>query len=310
MSSRSVSQASNHSQSKKSLSPARQTLTENERKELQSLSVQELRARLILSNKNRTFSKSKEIDDIIHNKTKNDANNQIDQFETELAQNISFIYKMNGETEKGYKEEFNARIDVLRHAIDSAFQDLQAQQKKELTDLLIQRDLEIQITKTKVPQKIRELRSIADTLATTHQYEQAIEYDEEANSLHDLTQMQTIQKIEKAFSQHQKQLFIKFKNELLILETRYKNSENAIKQQIDHERCVQAKRFEVDVKNTLQKEIRKTIQQFRNTNQIEITFRLKTEIVNRLTKVCIKVLSDFGVNTRFMESFNPSLNLL
>lgn len=278
---------------KKELSKSQILLTDEEREELQNMSVEDLRKELARSNKERTINKSKEIDAIIQEKTKSGIDGVIKEAKQKLEEEITAKFEDYHVLVDQYQTEFEQRYLLLRQTINDSFLEMKERHISQFTEMKIEKEAEDLHAEKWESSQVRELRLLSTHLADTKDYEKAAKVDVEADELLFKESEETKRLNKLQYNKKKSQLFEQFAKELAMLEERLEKGNDALRSQLDHDILVAQKQLEVTVQSLLLDTINQSNKQVKRKDK-------QTEISTKLTQFVRTKAQKEGMNRKLL----------
>jgi hypothetical protein len=246
------------------------------------LSIEELRKQIKLSNRARTFQKSRELDEILEKRLQSRLENVLRPIIEKLNKDLEESFNEHQSIVAQLEEESHQREQYLREAIDISFSEMKDRQVAKLVELEMQRQSENLREKGRAPASVQELQRMSVSLADRGEYDDAMKIDREASIImdHEVEERQKI--IEQRFAILSKNLFSQFEKEIQLLQDRLKKGIQAILDQLSDETQMQKKQFSMAVQRLLLSGVSQAnTEVWQKERQLEINSRLTNFVRKR-----------------------------
>lgn len=269
------------------------TLTEKERQDYSTMSIENLRAALKESNKKRQFERSREINKIIKDKQQSNKENTIQPILQRLDEQLTECFEEYKSICQQLAEDFTQREQYHRLAIDNAFLELKEKQLNDFTELEIQRGLECQKEHNRQSANVKLLTKVSEWLADRELYDDAIDMDNEATKLNETEAVKRVESQEKKYSVLEANLLRRFEREFQLLEERLSNGLATLADQKESEFKTQQKQCSCAVQRLLLAAVNDGIKKIGKKDK-------QTEITTRVTNFVKKRALEFGMNSKLL----------
>ena len=251
-------------------------------KNLEDMTVKELRAELKKSNRQRSFERSRMINDMINNKIANDYESTIQPIIDDLGHKLDSLFQELKNITNEKDGELNQNEYILRESIEDSFSEMRQRQLLEMTELEVEKKSELIREKKRSPSSVQQLISLSIKLADRQEFDKAIDADHEAELLQQKEAEERLYQIELKYKKLTDSLLQKFTLELNGLQGKLDSGLNMIQKQYQQQILNVQKSIEINVKSSLLNAINAANNQVnKKEKQTEITQRLKNFVIQK-----------------------------
>ncbi|KAK8890973.1 hypothetical protein M9Y10_028174 [Tritrichomonas musculus] len=251
-------------------------------KNLEDMTVKELRAELKKSNRQRSFERSRMINDMINNKIANDYESTIQPIIDDLGHKLDSLFQELKNITNEKDGELNQNEYILRESIEDSFSEMRQRQLLEMTELEVEKKSELIREKKRSPSSVQQLISLSIKLADRQEFDKAIDADHEAELLQQKEAEERLYQIELKYKKLTDSLLQKFTLELNGLQGKLDSGLNMIQKQYQQQILNVQKSIEINVKSSLLNAINAANNQVnKKEKQTEITQRLNNFVIQK-----------------------------
>ena len=251
-------------------------------KNLEDMTVKELRAELKKSNRQRSFERSRMINDMINNKIANDYESTIQPIIDDLGHKLDSLFQELKNITNEKDGELNQNEYILRESIEDSFSEMRQRQLLEMTELEVEKKSELIREKKRSPSSVQQLISLLIKLADRQEFDKAIDADHEAELLQQKEAEERLYQIELKYKKLTDSLLQKFTLELNGLQGKLDSGLNMIQKQYQQQILNVQKSIEINVKSSLLNAINAANNQVnKKEKQTEITQRLNNFVIQK-----------------------------
>jgi hypothetical protein len=260
-------------------------LTAQEREELQSKDIAELRAIFRQSNQERKFQRSREIHTLIQSKLYAASQEAVDQATKDLTVQLRTTFTEFNTALSQTKTEFKQRENYHREAIDDSFAELTARQLTQFTEL----EIEMRADKLRESHRqsfnVRDLNRISVVLANRAEFDGAVAVEKAGASLARIEQDDRFRELKLTQDKLRRNLYVQFDTEIQVLEERLLKGLQGIQDQMNIEIKSHQRQCAVAVQTVLLRSIHDTIKKVgKREKDADITARLTRHARNEAQK--------------------------
>lgn len=251
-------------------------------KNLEDMTLKELRAELKKSNRQRSFERSRMINDMINNKIANDYESTIQPIIDDLGHKLDSLFQELKNITNEKDGELNQNEYILRESIEDSFSEMRQRQLLEMTELEVEKKSELIREKKRSPSSVQQLISLSIKLADRQEFDKAIDADHEAELLQQKEAEERLYQIELKYKKLTDSLLQKFTLELNGLQGKLDSGLNMIQKQYQQQILNVQKSIEINVKSSLLNAINAANNQVnKKEKQTEITQRLNNFVIQK-----------------------------
>ena len=279
----------NQNQTTKEKQKKEQQISEDQQKEI------ELRQAIAKAIAKKNYKESKELNEKLDAHIEQVYTKRLEEEANKLTEKTNAIIKEYRENVKTINNSNSFRSEPVRVSTDDAFETVKNQQMKQLTDLMLEKQLEIIKIKEQKTAEERQYEKTARNLANQKRYDEADVLQRRADTLHETNEKKNMLALNRSFDERTNKLLNQFRKELNIVKGKFDNQMEAVCNDTQEQILLEQKKLNIKIKEALKLGIRtanhqEEIDKDRNKKEKAITREKSLRTQRHLTNTVKKIV--------------------
>ena len=227
-----------------------QEISEDQKKEI------ELRKAIAQAISKKNYKESKELNEKLDQHIEQVYVKRLEEEANKLTEKANSIIKEYRDNVKTINNSNAFRSEPVRVSTDDAYESVKQQQMKQLTDLMLEKQLEIIKIKELKTAEERQYERTARNLANQKRYDEADILQRRADTLHTTNEEKNMRALNKQYDDRTNKLLNQFRKELNIVKSKFDNQMEGVCNDTKEQILLEQKKLNIKIKEALKLGIR------------------------------------------------------